>query len=174
MQVNTFAMVIDAEFLRCEIRCQNFNNQDLTFLQPSVIHASQQTEDSIVPEKNTIAVFPIIPQENNLCQEQDTNPLQVLPAEALYDRNRISNTATPIQPVEPVVGLTLQEQHKKKEDPDLTLIELLRLTPCEEHINTPLQTLDVIYVNQPSRFLPLAVADQDFQLEEVLSCWGGH
>ena len=30
------------------------------------------------------------------------------------------------------------------------------LTPCEGHINTPLQTLDGLYVNQPSRFLLLA------------------
>ena len=77
-------------------------------------------------------------------------------AEALYDRNRVNNTAAAIQPVEPVVDLTPEEQCKKEEDPDLTLIELLGLTPCEGHITTPLQTLDRIYVNQPSRFLPLA------------------
>ena len=62
----------------------------------------------------------------------------------------------PIQTVEPVAGLTPEEQCKNKEDSDLTLIELLSLTPCEGHITTPLQTLDGIYVNQPSRFLPLA------------------
>ena len=48
----------------------------------------------------------------------------------------------PIQLVEPVIGLTTEEQCKKEEDPNLTLIELLGLTPCEGHINTPLQTLD--------------------------------
>ena len=58
--------------------------------------------------------------------------------------------------MEPVVGLTLQEQHRKEEDPDLTLIELLDLTPYEEHITIPPQTLDGLYVNQPSRFLHLA------------------
>ena len=78
-----------------------------------------------------------------------------MPAEALYDRSRANNTEAPIQPVEPIVGLTPEEQCKK-EDPDLTLIELLDLTPCEGHISTPLQTLDGLYVNQPSRFLPLA------------------
>ena len=56
------------EFLRGEICCQNFINQDLTFLQPSVIHMSQS-------------------KENNLPQEQDTNSPQVLPAEALNDRS---------------------------------------------------------------------------------------
>ena len=56
--------------------------------------------------------------------------------------------------MEPVLDLTPQEQCRKEEDPDLTLIELLGLTQCEEHITTPLQILDGLYVNQPSRFLP--------------------
>ena len=73
------------KFLRGEICCQNFINQDLTFLQPSVIHASQPKEDSILPEKNTIAVPPIATHENNLSQEQDVNSPQVSSAEMLYD-----------------------------------------------------------------------------------------
>ena len=58
--------------------------------------------------------------------------------------------------VEPIIGLTPEEQHKKEEDPNLTSIELLGPTPCEGHINTPLQTFDGLYVNQLRRFLPLA------------------
>ena len=144
------------EFLRGEIHCQNFINQDLTFLQPSVIHTSQPKEDSTLPERNTIAVPPIETLENNPPQEQDTNFQQASPAEALYDRSRSSNTTAPIQLVEPIIGLTPEEQCKKEEDPNLTLIELLGLTPCKGHITTPLQTLDGLYVNQLSRFLPLA------------------
>ena len=75
------------EFLRGEIHCQNFINQVLTFLQPSIIHTSQPKEDSILPERNTITVSPIATQENNSLQEQDTNSAQVLPAEVLYDRS---------------------------------------------------------------------------------------
>ena len=161
------------EFLRGEICCQNFINQDLTFLQPSIIYVSQPKEDSIVPEKNTIAVHPITPKENNSPKEQDANSLQVSPAEALYDRNRGNITVAPIHPVEPVVGLTLEEQRKKEEDPDLMLIELLGLTPCEGHITTPLQTLDGIYVNQPSRFLPLAQEAKKLKEEEEASQWLG-
>ena len=121
------------------------------FLQPSVIHATQPKEDSILPEKNTIVIPPTETQEYNLSQEQNGNSPQVLPAEVLYDRSLANNTAAPIQSVEPVVGLTPQEQCRKEEDPDLTLIELLGLTPCEEHITIPLQTLDGLYVNLPSR-----------------------
>ena len=61
----------------------------------------------------------------------------------------------PIQPVEPCIGLTPQEKKKKEEDPNLTIHDLLELSSCEHHITTPLQTSDSIYVNQPSRFLPL-------------------
>ena len=79
----------------------------------------------------------------------------------------------PIQPVEPVVGLTPEEQCKKEEDPDLTLIEFLGLTPCEGHITTPLQTLDGQDVNQPSRFLPLAQEAKKLKEEEEASQWSG-
>ena len=62
----------------------------------------------------------------------------------------------PIQPVEPVMGLTPEEQCGREEDPNLTLNELLGLSSCEDHISTLLQTLDGLYVNQASQFLPLA------------------
>ena len=73
------------EFLRGEICCQNVINQDLTFLQPSVIHATQSKKDHTSPEKKTIAIPPTATQGNNLSQEQIENSSQVSPAEALYD-----------------------------------------------------------------------------------------
>ena len=79
--------------------------------------------------------------------------------------------------MEPVVGLTPEEQCKKEEDSDLTLIELLGLTPCEGHINTPLQTFDGLYVNQLSRFLSLAPEAKKLikklKEEEEASQWSG-
>ena len=95
----------------------------------------------------------------------------------LYDRSQANNTATLIQQVEPVVGLTLEEQCKKEEDPNLTLIELLGLIPCEGHFTTPLQTLDGIHVNQPIRFIPLAQEAKKLakklKEEEEASQWSG-
>ena len=61
----------------------------------------------------------------------------------------------PIQPVEPVIGLTEEEQRQREEDPNLTINELLRLSSCEGLVTTPLQILDGQYVNKPSCFLPL-------------------
>ena len=51
------------EFLRGEIHCQNFIRQDLTFLQPSVLHVTQPKEDSILPEAITTEVPSIAPQK---------------------------------------------------------------------------------------------------------------
>ena len=72
------------EFLRGEICCQSFINQDLTFLQPSVIHASQPKEVSLLPKRNTIAVPPIGTQENNHPRNKTQTPPQASPAEALF------------------------------------------------------------------------------------------
>ena len=58
------------EFQRGRIYCQNFINQDLTFLQPSVLHVIQPKEDSILPEAITTEVPSITPQESNFNQEQ--------------------------------------------------------------------------------------------------------
>ena len=79
--------------------------------------------------------------------------------------------------MEPVVGLTPKEQCRKEEDPDLTPHELLGLSSCEDHISTPLQTLDRLYVNQPSQFLPLAQEPKKLakriKEEEEASQWSG-
>ena len=104
-------------------------------------------------ENNTIAIPQTAIQENNLPQEQNKNSPHVSPAEVLYDRCQTNNTTAPIQPVEPVVGLTPQEQCRKEEDRNLTLTELLGLIPCEEHITTPLQTLeDYMSISQVDSF----------------------
>ena len=88
----------------------------------------------------------------------------------------VNNRTAPIQPLEPVVGLNPEEQHKK-EVADLTVDELLGLTSCEEHITTHLQTLDGLYVNQPSRFLSLAQEAKKLarklKEEEEASQWSG-
>ena len=125
-------------------------NRTNTFLQLSLIYVTQPKEDSILPEEITTEVPSIARQENDSNQEWKANSSPVPSVEVLYDRNRSNNRTAPIQPVEPVVGLTPKEQDRREEDPDLTLDELLGLIPCEQHITTPLQTLDGLYVHQPS------------------------
>ena len=83
----------------------------------------------------------------------------------------------PIQPVEPVIGLTTEEQRCREEDPNLTINELLGLSSCEGHVNMPLQTLDGQYMNQPSLFQLLAQEArklaQKIKQEEEASQWSG-
>ena len=143
------------EFLTGEECCHNFINQDLTFLQPSTVYEASTQEKSILPESNPTEVPSNTSQQIDQPQEEDSNPSQASLAELFYDRTTTTNRPAPIQPVEPVVGLTPKEQQRKEEDPNLTLDELLGLSSCEDHIST-LQMLDRLYVNQPSRFLPLA------------------
>ena len=138
------------EFLRGEIHCRNFINQDITFLQLLVLHVTQPKEDSILPEAITTEVPAIAPQESDSNQEWNANSSPDSSVEALYDRNRGNNRTAPIQPVEPVVGLTSKEQSRREEDLDLILDELLGLITGEQHITIPLQTLDGLYVHQPS------------------------
>ena len=83
----------------------------------------------------------------------------------------------PIQLVEPIIGLTEEEQRQREEDPNLTINELLGLSPCEGHVTTPLQMLDGQYMNQPSHFLPLAQEAgklaKKIRQEEEASQWSG-
>ena len=121
-------------------------------------------EDSISSESNSTEVSLNMVQEINQPQEEGSNSMHSSLAELFYDSTRIANRPAPIQPVEPapiqpvgpVMGLTPQEQHRREKDPNQTLDELLGLSSCEDHISTPLQTLDRWHVNQPSQFLPLA------------------
>ena len=113
----------------------------------SISLASDSTEVSL----NTV-------QEINQPQEEDSNSPHSSLAELFTDSTTIANRSAPILPVEPaliqpvdsVIGLTPEEQRRREEDPNLTLNELLGLSSCEYHIRTPLQTLDGLYVNQPS------------------------
>ena len=122
-------------------------------MEDSISLASDSTEVSL----NTI-------QEINQSQEEDSNSPHFSLAELFNDSTRIANRPAPIQSVEPapiqqvepVIGLTQEDQCRREEVPNFTLDELLGLSSCEDHINTPLQTLDRLYVNQPSQFLPLA------------------
>ena len=54
---------------------------------------------------------------------------------------------------------------------------MLKIEPCKDYTNTPLQTLDGLYVTQPKRFLPLAQEvkklAEEFHKEEIASQWAG-
>ena len=54
---------------------------------------------------------------------------------------------------------------------------MLKIEPCKDYTETPLQTLDGLYVAQLKRFLPLAKEAkklaEEFRKEEIASQWAG-
>ena len=146
-------------------------------MQPLTVYEATTQEDSIPPESNSTEVSLNTAQKITQPQVEFSNPPRSSLAELFYDTTRISNRPTVIQPVEPVIGLTPEEQCRREEDPNLTLDELLGLSSCKDHISTPLQTLDGLYVNQPSQSLPLAQEAKKLakriKAEEEASQWSG-
>ena len=173
------------ELLDGEECCHNFMNQDLSFLQPSAVYHTTCTEDnqSIATDSTDKSILIVI--ENDQSQEVDstlaftsTTTLSEDLERTDYDHTPIQLVQpSPIQPVEPIIGLTEEEQRQREEDPNLTIKELLGLSPCEGHVTTPLQMLDGQYVNQPSHFLPWAQEARKLakkiRQEEEASQWSG-
>ena len=58
--------------------------------------------------------------------------------------------------MQPALGFTQAETHQAQNEPTLMIPELLEIEPCKDYTETPLQTLDGLYVTQPKRFLSLA------------------
>ena len=62
-------------------------------------------------------------------------------------------------------------------EPTLLIPQLLETEPCKDYTETPLKTLDGLYVTQPKRFLPLAQEvkklAEKFLKEEIASQWAG-
>ena len=152
------------KFLDGEEHCCNFINQDMTSLQPSTVYETTVSDDSLSTASDSTDASVITVQENNPSQEVDSNSSPTSLIVLSDDPISTDNSPTPVQPVEPaaiqpvecVIGLTTEEQRPREEDSNITLDELLGLSSCEEHISTPLQALDGLFVNQPSHFLPLA------------------
>ena len=151
------------EFVQGEDRCLKFISQDLTFLQsssiPSTFNNISNTDGTSakIRESHTQIALLSIQLPTHIPQENSESP--------------------PIQMVEPVLGFTLAEIHRTQAKPKLTVEQLLEIESCQEYVETPLQTLDGIYVHQPKRFLPLAKEakklTEAFKKEQVASQWAG-
>ena len=97
-----------------------------------------------------------------------------IPKENILNKN---NLTAHTQTVQPALGFTPAEIRQAKNEPTLMIPQLLEIEPCKDYTETPLQTLDGLYVMQPKRFLPLAqevkkLAEQICK-EEIASQWAG-
>ena len=89
-----------------------------------------------------------------LMTEESTSKTVSQPPKSTEDK--ASDSVTPIQQVTPLLGTTprenLQLQHRNSPD---DISDVLGTRVYQGYVETPLQTLDGIVVNQPKRFLPL-------------------
>ena len=71
--------------------------------------------------------------------------------------DKASDSETPISQLTPLLGTTPRENHQlqHRNTPD-DISDILGTCVYQGYVETPLQTLDGIVVNQPKRFLPLA------------------
>ena len=147
------------KFIQGEERCLKFVNQDLTFLQESHIPLTF-TNVSHIPtslkEPACITLPTCIPKENI---------------------SKENNLTACTQTVQPALGFTPVEIRRAQNKPTLTIPQLLEIEPCKDYTETPLQTLDGLYVMQPKRFLPLAQETkklaEELCKEEIASQWAG-
>ena len=99
---------------------------------------------SIASDSTDASILTVV--ENDQSQEVDSAPaftsVTALPEDFVYtnyDHTPIQSVEPSlVQPVEPVIGLTTEEQRHSEEDPNLTINELLGLSSCEGHVTTPL------------------------------------
>ena len=85
---------------------------------------------------------------------------------------------TPICQVQPLLGTTHREnlQLCNRNRPK-DIADILGMNAFQEYVNTPLQTLDGIVVQQPKRFLPLAEEAkrlvEEIHIEKLNEQWAG-
>ena len=96
-----------------------------------------------------------------------------LPTCTSKENNHTAHTQT----VQPVLGFTPVEIPQAQNKPTLMIPQLLKTEPCKDYTETPLQTLDGLYVTQLKRFLPLAQEvkklAEEFCKEEIASQLAG-
>ena len=139
-----------------------------------------QTRPILVLAESSPLLAPSIPQTLALQQdrvtEEPTSESVSQPAAPAEDRS--SDNETPVRQVSPLLGTTHREnlQLQKRNNPD-DISDVLGTNTFQGYINTALQTLDGIVVNQPKRFLPLAEEAkrlaEEIQIEKLNEQWAG-
>ena len=92
--------------------------------------------------------------------------------------DKASDSETPISQVTLLLGTTPRENHQlqHRNTPD-DISNILGTCVYQGYVETPLQTLDGIVVNQPKRFLPLAeeakCLTEEIRIEKLNEQWSG-
>ena len=147
------------EFIQGKERCLKFINQDLTFLQE--LH---------IPSTFTNVSHTTTSLKEPVCINLPTH----LSNEHTSKENHSSSCT---QSVQPAPGFTPAKVCCAKNNPTLTISQLLKTEPCREYTETLLKMLDGLYVTQPKRFLSLMQEAkklaEELCKEEIASQWAG-
>ena len=120
---------------------------------------------------------PPAPQTPALQQDRVTEELETeTPLIPTDDRSPDNDTL--IRQVQPLLGTTYREnlQLRNRNRPE-DIADVLGMNAFQRYVNTPLQTLDGIVVQQPKRFLPLAEETkclvEEIRIEKLNEQWVG-
>ena len=108
--------------------------------------------------------------------EESTSEIVSQPSVPTEDRSL--DNKTPVRQVSLLLGTTHREnlQLQNRNSPD-GISDVLGTNAFQGYVNTPLQTLDGIVVNQPKRFLPLAeevkCLAEEIRIEKLNEQWAG-
>ena len=141
--------------------CQPEESPSTTLLKPQKTLVPQQDQASTESDCQQKNCEILAPQEITFLQLSEIFPLtqehqeEPVPAESTTDHQPANET--PVHSVEPVLGTTPLENcwlQNRNQPQDIT--NILGRTAYEGYVQTLIQTLDGLYVNQPMHFLPLA------------------
>ena len=126
-----------------------------------------QTRPTLILTEPSPLLAPPAPQTLALQQDRVTEELETETSLTPTD-NRSSDKDTLICQVQPLLGTTHREnlQLRNRNRPE-DIIDVLGTNAFQGYVNTPLQTLDGIVVQQPKGFLPLA-EEAKHVVEEIL------
>ena len=139
-----------------------------------------QTRPILVFTEPSPLLAPSTPQTPALQQdsvtEEPTSELVPQPPKPTEDRS--SDSETPVRQVLPLLGTTPREnlQLRNKNSPE-DISDVLGTHVFQGYVETPLQMLDGIVVNQPKRFLLLAeeakCLAEEIRIEKLNKQWAG-
>ena len=108
--------------------------------------------------------------------ERKETPIPPARQEIMTEVTSTANTV--ISQVTPLLGITPREstQLQSTNTPE-DVKEILGTRAFQRYVDTPIQTLDRIVVNQPKRFLPLAKEakkiTEEIRIEKINKQWAG-
>ena len=128
-----------------------------------------QIRPTLVPDDYSPILMPLMTEEST--PKAVSNPPKPT-------ADKASDSETPVSQVTPPLDTTPRENHQlqHKNTPD-DISDILGTHVYQAYVETPIQTLDGIMVNQPKRFLPLAeeakCLTEEIRIEKLNEQWSG-